>query len=257
MNEENQEYYLDESGIETLWNATKKEITKHESNGGDVTLPEGPSGKDGITFTPSVSDEGIISWTNDGNLPNPNPVDIKGPKGDDGDAGSDGATFTPHVSEDGVLSWTNNGGLENPNPVNIKGPKGDDGQGTNGETSSLEIYSTEETRIGMWIDEKPLYRRVITGLAFLSNKDNQYADYGMESLSIDTVAKLEGIATANTGEVVALPYTGFNTSAVFNVDLHLQITNAALLASNRNAHENSKWNTATATAILEYTKTTD
>lgn len=38
----------------------------------------------GVTFTPSVSDAGEISWTNDGELANPATVNIKGPKGDGG-----------------------------------------------------------------------------------------------------------------------------------------------------------------------------
>lgn len=38
----------------------------------------------GITFTPSVSSAGIISWTNNGNKPNPEPVNIKGAPGADG-----------------------------------------------------------------------------------------------------------------------------------------------------------------------------
>ena len=121
--------------------------------------------KDGTTFTPSVSPEGVISWTNDGGLANPESVDIKGQQGDpgtpgfsptatvtksgntatisitdangtttasvtdgeNGTPGVDGTTFTPSVSEQGVISWTNNGGLPNPQSVNIKGPKGDDG----------------------------------------------------------------------------------------------------------------------------------
>lgn len=41
-------------------------------------------GVDGTTFTPSVSEDGIISWTNDGGKENPAPVNIKGPKGDSG-----------------------------------------------------------------------------------------------------------------------------------------------------------------------------
>ena len=36
-------------------------------------------GVKGTTFIPSVSSEGIISWTNDGDLPNPEPVNIQGP----------------------------------------------------------------------------------------------------------------------------------------------------------------------------------
>lgn len=43
------------------------------------------SGTDGVTFTPSVSQEGVISWTNDGGRTNPQSVNIKGPKGDTGD----------------------------------------------------------------------------------------------------------------------------------------------------------------------------
>ena len=47
-------------------------------------------GADGTTFTPAVSEQGIISWTNDGDKPNPSPVDIKGPQGETGPAGADG-----------------------------------------------------------------------------------------------------------------------------------------------------------------------
>jgi hypothetical protein len=38
----------------------------------------------GTTFIPSVSSEGIISWTNDGDLPNPEPISIVGPQGETG-----------------------------------------------------------------------------------------------------------------------------------------------------------------------------
>lgn len=44
----------------------------------------GIDGADGTTFTPSVSEQGVITWTNDGGKANPQPVDIKGPPGDDG-----------------------------------------------------------------------------------------------------------------------------------------------------------------------------
>lgn len=39
---------------------------------------------DGATFTPSVSDEGLLSWTNDKGLQNPLTIDVRGPKGNDG-----------------------------------------------------------------------------------------------------------------------------------------------------------------------------
>ena len=92
---------------------------------------DGADGKDGSTFTPSVSEDGTLSWTNDGGLDNPEPVNIKGPKGNKGDPGtpgadgSNGATFTPAVDPEGNLSWSNDKGLSNPQTVNIKGPQGD------------------------------------------------------------------------------------------------------------------------------------
>lgn len=41
----------------------------------------GLPGVDGVTFTPSVSESGEISWTNDGDKENPDPVNIMGPAG--------------------------------------------------------------------------------------------------------------------------------------------------------------------------------
>ena len=47
-------------------------------------------GEEGATFIPGVSDDGVISWTNNKGLPNPDPVNIKGPKGEKGDRGEIG-----------------------------------------------------------------------------------------------------------------------------------------------------------------------
>lgn len=35
----------------------------------------------GVTYIPSVSNDGVISWANDGGLSNPEPINIKGPQG--------------------------------------------------------------------------------------------------------------------------------------------------------------------------------
>lgn len=72
----------------------------------------GTPGIDGVTFTPSVSQEGIISWTNNGGLSNPTPINIKGDKGDKGDKGNISSDVInsivvvdalPEVEEEGVL----------------------------------------------------------------------------------------------------------------------------------------------------------
>ena len=59
-------------------------------NVGAKTINIGSSGDGGATFIPSVSADGVISWTNDKGLPNPKPVNIKGVKGDKGDKGEAG-----------------------------------------------------------------------------------------------------------------------------------------------------------------------
>lgn len=44
----------------------------------------GEPGQNGATFTPSVSTDGVLSWTNDGGKENPASVSIKGPAGEAG-----------------------------------------------------------------------------------------------------------------------------------------------------------------------------
>lgn len=55
--------------------ANKKYVVDAIKTGGFGAL-------DGATFTPSVSSDGVLSWTNDKGKPNPASVNIKGPKGD-------------------------------------------------------------------------------------------------------------------------------------------------------------------------------
>ena len=69
---------------------TEAQKAQARSNIG-VTSGGGGAGKPGTTFTPSVSEAGVLSWTNDGGLGNPTPVNIKGPKGDQGPKGETGA----------------------------------------------------------------------------------------------------------------------------------------------------------------------
>lgn len=56
---------------------------------------DGAKGDPGAVFTPAVSPDGELSWTNNGSLENPSPVNIKGPKGDAGEAGTPGTPGTP------------------------------------------------------------------------------------------------------------------------------------------------------------------
>lgn len=104
-------------------------------------------GEDGAIFLPHISPSGLLTWTNDKGLPNPEPRQTIAIKGDQGitfrpsvdpktanlswtnDGGLQnpatvnvrGFTFTPSVSSDGTISWTNDGNLTNPSSVNVRG----------------------------------------------------------------------------------------------------------------------------------------
>lgn len=55
-----------------------------ENGNVEVQGGSGAPGESGATFTPAVSSEGVLSWTNDKGLENPAPVNIKGKDGKDG-----------------------------------------------------------------------------------------------------------------------------------------------------------------------------
>lgn len=51
---------------------------------------QGPKGDAGPYYSPSVSADGVLSWTNTGNLANPDPISLKGPQGPQGPQGLQG-----------------------------------------------------------------------------------------------------------------------------------------------------------------------
>ena len=56
----------------------------------DIIEPGEVLPSNGVTFIPNVSSDGVLSWTNDGGLTNPTPVNIKGEKGEQGIQGEPG-----------------------------------------------------------------------------------------------------------------------------------------------------------------------
>ena len=135
-------------GALTSLNTTDKTSIVNAIN--ELLNSAGTPGEDGATFTPSVDDSGNLSWTNDKGLVNPEPVNIKGPKGDTGDTGPQGNPgeqgevgpqgvpgqdgtdgVTPTIGENGnwYLGETDTGKPSR----GEKGPKGDTGgQGPQG-----------------------------------------------------------------------------------------------------------------------------
>lgn len=130
-------------------------------------LPVNLHGKQCFMFIPHVDSEGNLSWTNTGELENPPTVNIKGDKG---------YFYTPHISQDGVLTWSNNGGLENPQPFNI---------------SDLILNEVKESRVDT------------TGKTFSKLKERLDSDFKKLSESIknnDTKDEVVQSRTATTGE---------------------------------------------------------
>lgn len=81
---------------------------------------QGPPGKNGITFYPNIDDNGLLSWVNNGNLQNPKPLNLIGPKGDRGPQGVIGPKGDKGVQ--GEQGPTGPVG-----PIGLKGATGDKG----------------------------------------------------------------------------------------------------------------------------------
>ena len=74
-------YPMIQDGVWMVWDVTGGEYV---STGIEAQGPQGEKGDTGAVYTPAVSAEGVISWTNNGGLPNPESRSIKGVQGDPG-----------------------------------------------------------------------------------------------------------------------------------------------------------------------------
>lgn len=84
---------------------------------------DGKDGADGVIWAPSVSSDGTLSWTNDGGLDNPSPVNLMGPQGPSGARGPQGeAGPAGPQGETGPQGPKGDTGSQGP-----KGEKGDTG----------------------------------------------------------------------------------------------------------------------------------
>lgn len=188
-------------------------------------------GNDGVIFIPSVSEDGIISWTNNGGLNNPPEVNIKGPQGETGAKGDTGAQgpqgevgahFIPSVDNEGNLSWTNNGGLDNPSTVNIKGPQGNPGQdgtnGTDGENGATFTPSVNSNGDLSWTNDKGLSNPATVNIRGPQGAQGNPGPAGqngadatvngVNTLTIEATGGLTGTQSGNTYSISGenLPY---------------------------------------------------
>ena len=90
---------------------------------------------DGATFTPHVSPEGLLTWTNNKNLPNPTPRNIRGPKGPQGVPGPQGPKGDPGPQ----------------GPQGVPGPQGP--QGLPGSDADVPQWAKQPTKPGYQANE--------------------------------------------------------------------------------------------------------
>ena len=96
---------------------------------------QGDKGAVGAHFTPSVSDDGVLSWTNNGELANPQPVNIRGPQGVQGKQGR-GLTILGYYDTLAILQSS------------VLAPNGGDAYGV-GTAPPYEIYIWDAVN-GQW-----------------------------------------------------------------------------------------------------------
>lgn len=111
-------------------------------------------------------------------------------------------------------------------------------------------YSTEEQRIGTWIDGKPLYRKVINAKPTISNSSYQTISIKHNISDLKNVYKCNAFLhnTGNT-QTYILPTETSATKAIGISEINS--TNIIMYS------KNDAWSGWIVEIILEYTKTTD
>ena len=120
---------------------------------------------------------------------------------------------------------------------------------TNTQTSlgNLNTYSTSETLIGKWIDNKDLYRKVVV----VNNlPNNTYSNTAHGITNIDKIVRTSGIMSSNT-ETLATPLNMHGTSSLFSSNTALyRITSTNVVIGTTADYSGYK-----AYIVIEYTKT--
>lgn len=108
---------------------------------------------------------------------------------------------------------------------------------------SGNTYSSEEIVIGTWIDGKPLYRQVVTGV---SGENNANSVIGNISAEIDTVPHIYGTMFESDDHFYALPHSNVSLYIAKSTGRIMMYIKDRELAANKPV-----------ITIVEYTKTTD
>lgn len=111
--------------------------------------------------------------------------------------------------------------------------------------TDADTYSTNEKKVGVWIDGKPIYRKVVK----ITNPQTSNTDYLVISNAMQNLIKLYGYMKTMDGVKIPVPQIESNESysAIF-------INGSGTL---RGRFSFSKAAPAEVYVVVEYTKTTD
>lgn len=172
-----------------------------------------------------------------GALPVPGPPGPEGPPGPQGEQGPPGPEGPPGPQ----------GEQGPPGPAGTQGPPGEPGGGSGGSGGPAEeIYSTEERRIGTWIDGKPLYRKVFLATVPTGTNTWNPITEPLTELSIENVVHLYGTIKSD-GVLIYRAVPELHSSLGIGNTNEIQLYNGT-----------DTWFAGKQIiVVLEYTKTTD
>lgn len=171
------------------------------------------------------------------------------------EGGTTGQILTKSSNEDNEVNWTDPIETQVINSLNAESTTSAlsayQGKVLNNRLMNIEdssIYSTEETKVGTWIDGKPIYRKVYT-IDALPNAT--WLHFSVEIQNVDTLISLRGVAKS-ASEAFEMPsaydathfdpiVANFNGTTIYEIRFKP--------SSDRTPYS--------AFTILEYTKTTD
>ena len=125
--------------------------------------------------------------------------------------------------------------------------------GGNSGTGAENVYSTEETVCGTWIDGKPIYRKVITG-SLVKDSVGSVKFANVSDLSIDSMINLYGNAKENNNVVQLTLQTSYNIPTGLNgaINMFYDSSNGNIYYCFLN--NNGTYSGSVANVIIEYTK---
>ena len=114
-----------------------------------------------------------------------------------------------------------------------------------------DIYSTEEVKIGTWIDGKPLYRKIISSTSPNVTKENENIT---KKIPVNVDIKFGFIEKAfykdDSGNIVNIPFI-MTGGQVIKAYLNVQDNNIVLTSNTQYTNDKP------VSIVINYTKTTD